>query len=207
VVDSKGRYTDELRLRSGVSLTQTRFALSNFCLSNLGVEGQHLADALEFCIDTSLLQQALDAITAEVRARCPDRLPALLACVREANATDADGGAPVPPPSRPATPAASAPAATSPRPAVPSQPRRDATDPLRLVAGVSLAQARFALSEFCLDQFGSRSQALVEAIDRCTDPGSLQKVLTLISTEVKERHRDSLPKLLECVRGINEISS
>ena len=199
MADSKGRYHD-LRLRPGVSVSQTRFALSNFCLSNLGVDGQYFADALEFCIDTNLLQEALNAITADVSSRYPDRLPALIACVREANATDADSGAPAPP-------AASGPTADPARRPVPLQTQQDATDPLRLVAGVSLAQARFALSDFCLDQFGSRGQPLVEAIDRCTDLGSLQQLLRRIGTEVKERHRDSLPKLLERVREINETSS
>lgn len=198
--DSKGHHLDDLRLRSGVSVTQTRFALSNFCLSNLGVDGQYFADALEFCIDTNLLQEALNAISADVGSRCPDRLPALIACVREANATDADTGAPAPP-------AASGAAADPPRRPVPLQTQQVATDPLRLVAGVSLVQARFALSDFCLDQFGSRGQPLVEAIERCTDLGRLQELLSRISTQVQERHRGSLPKLLECVREINETSS
>jgi len=76
-----------LRLKSGVSLTQTRFALSHFCLSNLGADGQHFAGALEFCVDTNLLQEALNAITAEVRSRYPDRLPGLIACARPTRRT------------------------------------------------------------------------------------------------------------------------
>jgi hypothetical protein len=205
VSDSKARSPDELRLKSGVSLTQTRFALSHFCLSNLGSDGQHFAEALEFCVDTSLLQQALDAISDEVRSRYPDRLLGLIACVREANATDADAAAPVPPSSVAAT-AAAAPADVAPRRPAPTQKPQDAAEPLRLVAGVSLAQARFALSEFCLDQFGPRAQPLLEAIDRCRDLGSLQKLLSQIAAEVEGRRRDSLPKLLECVREINETS-
>ena len=205
VSDSKARSPDELRLKSGVSLTQARFALSHFCLGNLGADGQHFAEALEFCVDTSLLQQALDAITAEVRSRYPDRLPGLIACVREANTTDADAGAPAPPSGVAAT-AASSPADVPPRRPAPIQKPRDAAEPLRLVAGVSLAQARFALSEFCLDQFGPRGQPILEAIDRCRDLGSLQKLLRQIAAEVEGRRRDSLPKLLECVREINETS-
>ena len=196
MADSKARYADELRLKSGVSLSQTRFALSNFCLSNLGADGQHFADALELCPTASLLQEVLNTIAADVRSRCPDRMPALIASVREANATDVDAD----PTAAPATPAPAAPPAWS---AAPTQPRADAGDPLRLVAGVSLAQARFALSDFCLDHFGSRSQTLVDAINDCIDLSGLQKILSRIATEIKERHRDSLPKLLECVREIN----
>jgi len=199
VADSKARYADDLRLNSGVSLSQTRFALSNFCLSNLGADGQHFADALELCTNLSLLQEALNTIAADVRSRCPDRMPALIASVREANATDAAA-------ELPAAAATSAPAAPPSRSAAPTQPQRDAGDPLRLVAGVSLAQARFTLSDFCLDHFGSRAQPLVDAISDCIDLSSLQKILSRIGTEIKERHRNSLPELLECVRQINDTS-
>ena len=197
MADSKARYADELRLKSGVSLSQTRYALSNFCLSNLGADGQHFADALELCTNASLLQEALNTIAADVRSRCPDRMPALIASVREANATDAEADL-MP------GPATSTPAAPPARSAAPTQPRADAGDPLRFVAGVSLAQARFALSDFCLDHFGSRSQALVDAINDCIDLSGLQKILSRIGTEIKERHRESLPRLLECVHEIND---
>jgi len=200
VADSNARYAGELRLKSGVSLTQTRFALSNFCLSNLGADGQYFADALELCTNASLLQEALNTIAADVRSRCPDRMPALIASVREANASDA--GAELP-----AALATSAPAPPPPQSAEPKQSLRTAGDPLRLVAGVSLAQARFALSDFCLDHFGTRGQPLVDAITNSIDLAGLQKILSRIGTEIKERHRDRLPKLLECVREINDTSS
>jgi hypothetical protein len=198
VADSKARYADQLRLKSGVSLSQTRFALSNFCLSNLGADGQPFADALELCTTASLLQEALNTIAADVRSRCPDRMPALLASVSEANATDADADPTAAMPR-------SAPAAPPARSATPTQPRAaEAGDPLRLAAGVSLAQARFALSDFCLDHFGSRSQPLVDAINDCIDVSSLQRILSRIGTEISERHRDALPRLLDCVREIND---
>jgi hypothetical protein len=205
VSDSKARSGDELRLKSGVSLAQTRFALSHFCLSNFGADGQQFVDLLEFCADTNLLQQALDAITAEVRGRYSNLLPDLIACVREANATNSDADAPARSPT-PAATAASAAADVRPRSAAPTQKPRDAAEPLRLVAGVSLAQARFALSGFCLDHFGPQAQALLEAIDHCRDLGSLQKLLSQIAAEVERRRRDSLPKLIECVHEINETS-
>jgi hypothetical protein len=43
---------------------------------------------VEVCKDVASLQAALDAIRIEVDNRCPDRLPALVACVHEINETD-----------------------------------------------------------------------------------------------------------------------
>jgi hypothetical protein len=225
VADSNDRYSDDLRLKAGVSLSQTRFALSNFCLNNFGADGQYFADVIELCVDADRLQEALHTIGAEVRSRCPDRLPALAACVREANETDGETSAPAataPPSATRLAPQARKPPAQAKRvgnlppvpvPAVPSRgasptqrSRGAETDPLRLEAGVSNAQARFALSEFCLDQFGARGQQLVDAIDRCADVTALQKILSRIGADIQERHRDSLPKLIDCVREINETS-
>jgi hypothetical protein len=81
-----------------------------------------------------------------------------------------------------------------------------ATDPLQLKAGVSLAHARFMLSEFCLDQFSARAQQFMDAIDGCADVGALQRVLNLITADVQERHRERLPKLIDCAREINETA-
>ena len=81
--------------------------------------------------------------------------------------------------------------------------RAEEPDPLRLEAGVSLAQARFMLSDFCLEQFGARAQQFMDAMDRCRDVAALQKVLSLIGTDVAERQRERLPKLIDCVREIN----
>jgi hypothetical protein len=77
-----------LSLKLGVSPSQTRFALANFCLDQFGTDGQHLADLVDVCSDVASLQQVLNAIRIEVDNRCPDRLPALVACVREINETD-----------------------------------------------------------------------------------------------------------------------
>jgi hypothetical protein len=77
-----------LSLKPGISPSQARFALSNFCLDQFGTNGQYLADVVEVCKDVASLQAALDAIRIEVDNRCPDRLPALVACVHEINETD-----------------------------------------------------------------------------------------------------------------------
>jgi hypothetical protein len=228
VAESNNRYYDDLHLRAGVSPSHTRFTLSNFCLNNFGADGQYLADLIDFCVDTNQLQEVLNTIRDQVRSCFPDRLPTLAACVREANETAVEAYAPTAPTvvtpspaSRPpalkraaqgapmgGTLAAAVPArAVAPRSvALPQrQPSRGAaTDPLRLEAGVSLAQARFELSEFCLDQFGARAQQFMDAIDRCADVAALQKVLILIGADVQERHGERLPKLIDCVREINE---
>lgn len=78
---------------------------------------------------------------------------------------------------------------------------------LQLLPDVSLSQARFALSDFCLDHFGTRAQGLVQAIDRCGDLGSLQRVLDGIHSEVRQHFGDRLPELLLCVREINQTAS
>ena len=225
MVEFNSRYFDDVRLKGGVSLSHARFLLSKFCLNNFGAHGQYLADLIDFCVNGNQLQEVLNTIRDEVRSTFPDRLPTLLACVREVNETAEEssaamGTAPAPaarqPPSAPkraaegtqmgstlAVPAG----AVVPRGAAQSQPSHGvATDPLWLEAGVSLAHARFALSEFCLDQFGARAQQLMDAIARCADQAALQKVLILIGADVQERRRECLPKLIDCVREINETA-
>jgi len=146
-------------------------------------------------------------------------MPALAACVREANDTDLESSASglraaprvaaqsqpasrtAAPASRTAAPASrtAAPAASRAAPARPAA----AADPLRLAPGVSLAQGRFTLSEFCLNQFGARSTALVDAINASADLSGLQAQLGRVVAEVKENRREALAELLECVREIN----
>jgi len=77
-----------LSLKLGISPTQARFALSNFCLDHFGTKGQDLANVVDLCGDVASLQEALNDIRTEVDGRCPDRLPVLVACVREINETD-----------------------------------------------------------------------------------------------------------------------
>ena len=81
-----------------------------------------------------------------------------------------------------------------------------AADQLRLESGISLAQARFALSEFCLNHFGVGGQELVDAVNHCRDVPGLQKALTLIRTEVLNHYRERMPALAVCVREINETA-
>jgi hypothetical protein len=80
--------SERLRLKPGISPSQARFALSNFCLDQFGTNGQDLAEAVGFCTDVDSLQMALDNIRTEVKKLFPERRAALVACVREINETD-----------------------------------------------------------------------------------------------------------------------
>jgi hypothetical protein len=80
--------SERLRLKPGISPSQARFILSNFCLDQFGTAGKDLSDAVEFCGDVPSLQLALDNIRTEVKKICPEQRPALVACVREINETD-----------------------------------------------------------------------------------------------------------------------
>jgi hypothetical protein len=80
--------SERLKLKPGISPSQARFILSNFCLDQFGTAGKDLSDAVEFCADVPSLQMALDNIRTEVKKICPERRPALVACVREINDTD-----------------------------------------------------------------------------------------------------------------------
>jgi hypothetical protein len=204
------------RLNFGVSPSQARFALSNFCMDEFGTDGQYLVDAVSLCNDIMSLQEVLNSIRAEIDERYPGRLPALMACVREINETDdaSSTGSHAQPESEPiksaAPPRAAVPKATQTAAPAPSKVKTaggtDAVDPMRLDAEISLAQARFTLSEFCLNQFGVQSQEFVDAVNRCGDVAGLQKVLNLIRTEVLNHHRDRLPLLIACAREINETA-
>jgi hypothetical protein len=207
----------DLRLNFGISPSQARFTLANFCMDEFGTDGQFLVDAVSLCTDIMSLQEVLNSIRSEVEERLPGRMPALVACVRELNDTDdaSSTGAHVPSePAHPNIPSAKPPTlkvvSPSPGPGKSQPPSKpvagDAADPMRLDAEISLSQARFMLSEFCLNQFGVQSQEFVDAVNRCGDVAALQKVLSLIRTEMLNRHRDRLPLLIGCVREINDTA-
>jgi hypothetical protein len=203
----------DLRLNFGISPSQARFALSNFCMDEFGTDGQYLVDAVSLCNDVMSLQEVLNSIRADVDERYPGRISALIACVRGINETDDtsptgshEQASAVPAKSTPAKPAALKVVPRAPLPAPKPASGAEPTDPMRLDADVSLAQARFTLSEFCLNQFGVQSQEFVDAVNRCSDVAGVQKVLNLIRAEMLNRHRDRLPQLIACVREINETA-
>jgi hypothetical protein len=75
---------------------------------------------------------------------------------------------------------------------------------LRFKAGISPAQARLLLSNFCLDHFGTDGLVLADAVNFCTDVASLQLALDNIRTEVKKLGPEKRSALVACVREINE---
>ena len=80
----RGRFA----LKRGISPSQARFILTNFCLDQFGPGGQALAEVIDLCAEVTSLQQAVNNIRSEVEKRIPERLPLLLECVREINETD-----------------------------------------------------------------------------------------------------------------------
>jgi gas vesicle protein len=69
-----------------------------------------------------------------------------------------------------------------------------------------MSQARFVLCDFCLDQFGTKAQPLIDAIENAADVAELQQALDDITAEVREHLKDQLPALMSQVRDINETS-
>jgi hypothetical protein len=175
-----------LHLEAGISLSQARFSLSDFCLEQFGTQGRGLVDAAGLALDVAGLQQVLNRIQSEVQNRCSDRLTLLLACVGEINKTADETPSPLP-----------AMAAASERGIL-------AEGALHLGSGISISQARFALSDFCLNHFGIRGQDLVVMLEHCADVAALQLAVTRIRDQVLDRCRDRLPALIECVREFNE---
>ncbi len=75
-----------------------------------------------------------------------------------------------------------------------------------LEPAVSMSQARFLLSDFCLDQFGAKAQPIIDAIEASVEVADLQPVLDAITVELRKRSKDLLPLLLAKVREINQTA-
>jgi hypothetical protein len=150
-----------------------------------------------------------DEATAKPSAATARAAPPVAKASAPSKPPPAAPAAKVPPASRPSAaqpPAGQPPAARSEPVKKPVAGGATSADTPRLEAAISLAQARFALTEFCLNVFGVQGQAFVDGINRARDVPALQKALNLIRTETLNRHRDKLPLLLACVREINETA-
>ncbi|HEY0233153.1 MAG TPA: hypothetical protein VGC55_18040 [Dokdonella sp.] len=73
----------------------------------------------------------------------------------------------------------------------------------QLKSGISLPEARFALSDFCLDCFGVAGQTTTRLLDHCTDEETLRRILAAIVAAVEKSHRGQLPALAAVIEGIN----
>jgi hypothetical protein len=127
------------------------------------------------------------------------------------------GGGPSPAPAANATPSAPATLETPSGPGTLEIPAPDtigappfartATSSFPLLeAGVSVSQARFVLCDFCLDQFGVKSQPLIDAINGSVDVQELQQVLDSVTGEIRKHCQDQLPVLMTRVHEINQSS-
>jgi hypothetical protein len=72
-------------LDAGISVSQARFVLCDFCLDQFGMKAQTFIDAINATADVGGLQEVLDRITREVRKQRRENMPALLSRVREIN--------------------------------------------------------------------------------------------------------------------------
>jgi len=74
---------------------------------------------------------------------------------------------------------------------------------LQLEGNVAISQAQFALSDFCLDCFGLKAQALIDAIARCNSVEKLQIVLDSIIGTVRKEYPERYSALTMCIQDIN----
>ncbi|MEP7042943.1 MAG: hypothetical protein ABI843_07760 [Dokdonella sp.] len=72
-----------------------------------------------------------------------------------------------------------------------------------LKSGISLPEARFALSDFCLDCFGVAGQTTMNLLDRCNDEETLRRILAAIVAAVEKTHHEQRPALVAVVERIN----
>jgi hypothetical protein len=70
--------------------------------------------------------------------------------------------------------------------------------------GASTSQARFVLCDYCLDQFGTKAQEQIDAINGANGIAGVQRVLDDIYEELRGRSPDQLSELAARVREINE---
>lgn len=75
-----------------------------------------------------------------------------------------------------------------------------------LASGIIISEAKFLLVDFCVDNFGTQSQAFVDQIRACSKEGELGFCLAKIVTAAKQQCPDRLPSLLGLVAEINDTA-
>jgi hypothetical protein len=71
---------------------------------------------------------------------------------------------------------------------------------------IILSEAKFLLTDFAVDSFGTQSQAIVEDIHTCRNVNDLRVCLNTIFTTTEKQCPDRLPTLLNLVKEINETA-
>jgi hypothetical protein len=101
---------------------------------------------------------------------------------------------------------------------VDAAPRAAASDPgpgaaaigpdaiFHLYSGIVISEAKFLLIDFCVDYFGSNSQAFVDQISACSKEQELGLCLAKVLAAAQKQCPDRLPKLLSVVKEINDTA-
>ena len=71
---------------------------------------------------------------------------------------------------------------------------------------IILSEAKFLLTDFCVDSFGTQSQAFVDEISACRSPESLGSCLRKIFAAADAQCKDRLPALIGLIKTINETA-
>ena len=71
---------------------------------------------------------------------------------------------------------------------------------------IILSEAKFLLIDFCVDCFGTQSEALAAAIRACKDAPQFGLLLKKLASVVEKQYPGQLPALRIVIRRINETS-
>ncbi|MGB0129524.1 MAG: hypothetical protein WBP72_17925 [Rhodocyclaceae bacterium] len=77
---------------------------------------------------------------------------------------------------------------------------------LELKDGIFMSEARFLLTDFCVDVFGADSEKLTMAVESANGATGLGRCLREIAALVGQKHPDALPTLSRIVVAINETA-
>lgn len=84
-----------------------------------------------------------------------------------------------------------------------SMPGASAATHLHLDDEVILSEAKFLLTDFCVDSFGTQSQAFIDGIRACKSVKELRPLLNSIFAATERLCPNQLPTLLNIVTEIN----
>lgn len=79
----------------------------------------------------------------------------------------------------------------------------DADSHFHLHAGIIVSEAKFLLTDFCVDHFGTRSQAFADEIGACSRENELRLCLGKIVAAAQKQCPQRIPDLLRLVTEIN----
>ena len=71
---------------------------------------------------------------------------------------------------------------------------------------IILSEAKFLLTDFCVDSFGTQSQAFVDEISACRSPETLGSCLRKIFAAADAQRKDRIPTLISLIKTINETA-